>query len=179
MPNHHVGPRLIVNRSRDGDLETHLDLAPKSPRAAAGNGRHPVMVHLSYKTARIGREWTQRVRGVDPVYKKVEQVNQMNDDDQSLTFCVDLVTVKTGEPFLLNLFERHPMGKWCRVREMCEELGIPASAVKPDVVTVWLDDPFGDEGYAVIVFFDDDTKQSFAANYNKRRLLNGDQLRPA
>ena len=103
----------------------------------------------------------------------------MNDDEQSLTFCMDLVTIKNLEPFLLNLFKHHPMGKWCRVRETCEELGIHASAVKPDVVTVWLDDPFGDEGYAVIMFFDDDTKQSFAANYNKRRLLDADQPRPA
>lgn len=92
-------------------------------------------------------------------------------DDQSLAFCIDLVSLRRHEPFLLKLFNERQCGVWGVVKQICEEVGISGSVVKPDMVVVWLLDPFGDSGYAIILFYDDELNQSFTAHYNKRRLL--------
>ena len=54
---------------------------------------------------------------------------------------------------------------------VCQLTGTAPQDIKPELVLTWLSDPFGNQEYVIIVFYDDDTKQSFAAHYNKRRLL--------
>jgi len=92
-------------------------------------------------------------------------------DEDRLSICGDLVSVKRWEPFVVGLFQRHAKGDWIQVHNLCEEVGITLTGIRPELVVAWLDDPFGDEGYAVIIFYDDETKQSLAAHYNRARLL--------
>jgi hypothetical protein len=43
--------------------------------------------------------------------------------------------------------------------------------VGPEVFATWLPDPAGQEGYAVVLFYDADSMWSTAAHYNRARLL--------
>jgi hypothetical protein len=48
---------------------------------------------------------------------------------------------------------------------------VAAGELKPELFATWLADPMADEAYAVILFYDDESKWSMAAHYNRRRLL--------
>jgi hypothetical protein len=94
----------------------------------------------------------------------------IEDGDSQMSYCADLVTLKTSEAFPLTLLNNHPSGEWLQVEKVCQESGIATTGMKAELVTAWLPDPFGDQTYAVIIFYDDETKESFAAHYNKDRL---------
>jgi hypothetical protein len=97
----------------------------------------------------------------------------MDDDgDCQMSFCADLVTLRKTEAFPLSLLNDRQPGEWVAVKTVCQLTGTDSKDVKPELVSTWLPDPFGDPDYVVMIFYDDETKQSFAAHYNKRRLLN-------
>ncbi len=94
-----------------------------------------------------------------------------SDHDDLMNFCADLVTLRRTEAFPLRLLRDQGPGQWVLVNDVCQQSGITTGEGMPRLVAAWLPDPLGDEAYVVIIFFDDETKQSFAAHYNKRRLL--------
>ncbi len=97
----------------------------------------------------------------------------MDDDaNDQMSFCADLVTLRKTEAFPLSLLNDYQPGQWVSVKTVCQLTGTDSGILKPELASTWLLDPFGDQDYAVMIFYDDETKQSFAAHYNKRRLLN-------
>jgi hypothetical protein len=82
-----------------------------------------------------------------------------------------LVTLRGTEAFPLFLLRDQPSGKWIFVEKVCKDSGIEVTGPVPEVVAAWLPDPFGDQDYAVIIFYDVESMHSFAAHYNRRRLL--------
>ncbi len=98
----------------------------------------------------------------------------MPDDEITLfNTCTDLVGLRKNEPFLLHLLGTKRPGEWVGVRECCLQIGVAASDLGPAVFATWLPDPAAQDGYAVILFYDDESKWSMAAHYNRRRLLGG------
>jgi hypothetical protein len=96
----------------------------------------------------------------------------MDDEPDRLSnLCTDLVSLQRLEPSLLCLFQCKQAGEWTRVSELYDSAGGSSEPIRPELVAAWLPDPFGDADYAVIVFYDDATKWSFVAHYNKERLL--------
>jgi hypothetical protein len=61
-------------------------------------------------------------------------------------------------------------GAWVPVRELYEHAGAAAGPIPTSLAAAWLSSP-GDPDYAVILFFDDETKWSLTAGYNVTRLL--------
>ena len=49
--------------------------------------------------------------------------------------------------------------------------GCTEGELKPDLFATWLSDPTADEAYAVILFYDDESKWGMADHYNRGRLL--------
>jgi hypothetical protein len=92
-------------------------------------------------------------------------------DEQITNFCFDLVTLKRAEPFLFSLLRNRSAGEWVRVSDVCQQVGLPGTPVIPELFVTWLPDPVGDDDFVVIIFFNDGTKESQAAHYNRRRLL--------
>ena len=93
------------------------------------------------------------------------------DNDSQISYCADLVTLKKSEAFPITLLYDHPSGDWVPVEKLCQEIGIVIPGMKAELVATWLPDPFGNQAYVVIIFYDDESKESFAAHYNKGRLL--------
>ncbi len=97
----------------------------------------------------------------------------MQDEEMTLVnICTDLVSMKKHEAFPLHLLGSRRVGEWISVRELCLQVGVPAADLKPDLFTTWLPDPLGQDGYVVIFFYDDESKWTTAAHYNRQRLLN-------
>lgn len=86
-------------------------------------------------------------------------------------FCADLVSMKRCEPFVLHLLTSTQAGEWVRVNELCTALGLAADGVEPELFATGLADPVGDEGYSLIVFYDNASMWTTAARYNRQRLL--------
>ncbi len=96
----------------------------------------------------------------------------MNDNlDSQIGYCADLVTLKDSEAFPLTLLTLHKSADWVPVGKLCQKIGIATIGIKDELVVTWLPDPSGNRNYAVIIFFDDESKESFAANYNRSRFL--------
>ena len=85
--------------------------------------------------------------------------------------CTDLVSLRKFEAFPRRLLESKPSGEWIGVNELFRELGLPGGDLGPEVFATWLSDPMGHEAYAVILFYDDESKWSMAAHYNRGRLF--------
>jgi hypothetical protein len=96
-------------------------------------------------------------------------------EDEELTqltnLCADLVSVKRWESFVIHLLTRKRTAEWVRVCEHCVQAGVDAGEVKSDLFVSWLPDPTAEEGYAVIVFYDEESMWTMAARYNRQRLL--------
>jgi len=88
-----------------------------------------------------------------------------------LEYCSELVSLKKYEAFPRQLLTCRRAGEWVPVRQLREQTGLGFEEPKPELVAVWLNDPFGNTDYVVMVFYDDDSKWSFAAHYNRQRLL--------
>jgi hypothetical protein len=96
----------------------------------------------------------------------------MEDDEIILcNICTDLVGLRKMEMFPLRLLQSKRPGEWVGVREFCLQIGVGGD-VKPDLFAAWLPDPHGADAYAVILFYDDETKWSMAAHYHRARILN-------
>jgi hypothetical protein len=93
------------------------------------------------------------------------------DGDDPMSFCADLLTLRKTEAFPLGLLKDREPGEWVPVKTVCQSAGIASQELRPELVSTWLPDPFGDQDFVIIIFFDDETKRSMAANYNKRLLL--------
>jgi hypothetical protein len=96
-----------------------------------------------------------------------EELSRLNN------FCADLVSLKRWEAFPVHLLIGKRTAEWVRVRELCLQAGLSPGDLKPDLVATWLPDPAGDEGYAVIIFYDAESMWTSAAHYSRRRLLEG------
>ncbi len=96
-------------------------------------------------------------------------------DEEVVLFnaCADLVTLKKCEAFPLRLLGGKRPGDWVGVRQLCQQLGLAADDLTPELFAAWLPDPKADDGYVVILFYDDESKWSMAAHYNRGRLLGG------
>jgi hypothetical protein len=80
---------------------------------------------------------------------------------------------KKHEAFLLQLLVHNRAGDWLCVRELCRQTSVNPGNVKEDLFVCWLSDPGGNDGYAVVFFYDDESKWSMAAHYNRERLMDG------
>jgi hypothetical protein len=87
-----------------------------------------------------------------------------------LNTCSDLVSLRKFEACPLQLLRGQP-GEWVGVRDLCLQIGVSADNLKPDLFATWLADPMGHDGYAVVLFYDDESKWTMAAHYNRQRLL--------
>ena len=100
----------------------------------------------------------------------------MPEDEIALfNMCTDLVTLKKKEIFPLRLLLSKRPGEWVGVRDFCQQIGVAPAEMSPGLFVTWLPDPLAHEGYAVIMFYDDESKWSLAAHYNQERLMNKDQ----
>jgi hypothetical protein len=98
----------------------------------------------------------------------------MRDDEIGLVnACTDLATLRPTEAFALHLLEDKRPGEWVRVRDFCLQIGVPPGDLGPAIFATWLPDPLANEAYAVVVFYDDESKWSMTAQYNRARLQAG------
>jgi len=99
----------------------------------------------------------------------------MQDDEITLfNTCTDLVSLEKTEAFPLHLLQRKQPGEWVRVREFALQVGVDIGESIPQLFATWLPDPMAHDGYAVILFYDDESKWSMAAHYNRARLSSGE-----
>jgi hypothetical protein len=98
----------------------------------------------------------------------------MQDEDMTLcNACTDLVSLKKWEAFPLRLLAGKPPGEWVGVSGFCQQIGVAANDLTPDLFVTWLPDPKAQDGYVVILFYDDESMWSMAAHYNRERLMSG------
>jgi hypothetical protein len=98
----------------------------------------------------------------------------MQDEEITLfNACTDLVTLKKYEAFLLRLLNDKGVGEWIGVRELCWQIGVADDELTAVLFATWLPDPKAQDGYVVIMFYDDESKWSMAAHYNRARLVGG------
>jgi hypothetical protein len=96
----------------------------------------------------------------------------MQEDEITLfNSCTDLVSLRRCEAFPMRLLDGKRPGEWIRVREFCGQVGVAVGDLQPELFATWLPDPMGSTAYVVILFYDDESKWSMAAHYNRRRLL--------
>src|SRR5262249_20718272 len=86
-------------------------------------------------------------------------------------FCADLVSLKRWEAFPVHLLIGKRSGEWVRVRDLCLQAGLDVGDLKNDLFASWLPEPTGDEAYAVVIFYDEESLWTMAAHYNRQRLL--------
>jgi pyruvate carboxylase len=113
------------------------------------------------------RAW-ERGRTLEGIRDMTEEIV---DNAHQESFCADLLALKSCEAFPVHLLIGKRTGEWVRVRDLCLQIGVDAADVSADLVAAWLSDPAGNEGNAVILFYDEDSLWSMAANYNRQRLL--------
>jgi len=89
--------------------------------------------------------------------------------------CLDLVTEHRNEPDVRALLTEHQAGEWVslyRIHNAAKPKATDAARFDASGVFVtWLPDPTGDPSFVLILFFDDCSKWSAAAQYNRSRLL--------
>lgn len=98
----------------------------------------------------------------------------MQDDEISLfNTCTDLVSLEKREDFPLHLLQDKQPGEWVCVREFALQIGVDPGDSTPELFANWFPDPMSHADYVVILFYDDESKWSMAAHYNRARLLGG------
>ena len=98
----------------------------------------------------------------------------MQDEEITLlNACMDLVSLKRWEAFPLRLLGGKRPGEWIGAREFCQQIGVAADNLTAELFAAWLPDPKARDGYVVIMFYDDESKWSMAAHYNRERLVGG------
>jgi hypothetical protein len=95
----------------------------------------------------------------------------MEDEESAMhNACADLVSLKKWEAFPMRLLCNYPPGEWIGVRESGLQVGVSVDYLAPELFVTWLPDPKSQDGYVVILFYDDDSKWSLTAHYNRARL---------
>jgi hypothetical protein len=94
----------------------------------------------------------------------------MEDEDLN-NLCADLVSLKRWESFPVHLLNDKRAAEWVRVQELCLQAGLNVEGLKLDLFAAWLPDPTGDERYALIFFYDEESMRSMAARCNRQRFL--------
>lgn len=96
----------------------------------------------------------------------------MHEDEITLSnACTDLVTLRKFEAFPLHLLGAKQPAEWVGVRDFCDRNSFDLGDLKSGLFATWLPDPMANDGYAVILFYDDESKWSMTAHYNRSRLL--------
>ena len=94
----------------------------------------------------------------------------MQDEEiELLNTCTDLVSLEKWEAFPRALLSGKRAGEWVNVRTLCEQVGVNAGKAPPSLFAVWLSDPLDNEAYAVVLFYDDESKWTTAAHTNRHR----------
>ena len=99
------------------------------------------------------------------------------DSDFMSNVCTDLVALRRMEPALSHLLRDHHAGVWVPVADLYAQTEVPFPAIECELQAAWLPAP-NDLNYAVIVFFDDESKWSMTAEYDAMRLLGRQILEP-
>ena len=98
----------------------------------------------------------------------------MQDEEITLlNACTDLISLKKWEAFPQRLLGDKRPGEWIGAREFCQQIGIAADDLTAELFATWLPDPMAHDGYVVILFYDNESKWSMAAHYNRIRLVGG------
>jgi hypothetical protein len=96
----------------------------------------------------------------------------MQDDEITLcNACTDLVSLKSAEAFPQQLLANQPAGAWIGVADFCGKVGLVHGGIGESVFATWLPDPIAHESYVVIFFYDDESKWSMTAQYNRGRFM--------
>jgi hypothetical protein len=95
----------------------------------------------------------------------------LDEEIELLNTCTDLVTLKKNEAFPRALLNHRRAGEWIGVRALCEQIGVSPGELKDGLFAAWLSDPLDNEAYAVILFYDGESKWTTAAHTNRQRLL--------
>jgi hypothetical protein len=99
----------------------------------------------------------------------------MQDDEITLfNACTNLVSLKKSEPFPKRLLSTKRPGEWVAVGEFCQQIGLELAEIGAGLFATWLPDPLSHDGYAIIMFYDDESKWSMAAHFNRGRILGAD-----
>lgn len=99
------------------------------------------------------------------------------DTDLMSNLCTDLVALRRMEPAVSHLLRDHHSGVWVPVANLYSQTEVPFPESGAELQTAWLPAPH-DPNYAVIVFFDDESKWSMTAEYDAMRLLGRQLLKP-
>ena len=97
-------------------------------------------------------------------------MNMECDADFMSNVCTDLVALRRMEPALSHLLRDHHSGVWVPVADLYAQSEVSSPTVPGELQAAWLPAPH-DANYAVIVFFDDESKWSMTAEYDATRLL--------
>ncbi len=98
----------------------------------------------------------------------------MEDEEIALNnACADLVSLKKCEVFVLRLLTSQRPGDWIGVMDLCQQVGVGVEGLTAELYATWLPDPKSHAGYVVILFYDDESKWSMTARYNRARLVGG------
>jgi hypothetical protein len=84
--------------------------------------------------------------------------------------CADLLGVEKFEPILLQFLGYTQAGEWKSLVDVCQHFDIGEVDVNGVFVT-WLQDPAGNEGYVVFLYYHPELLWSMTAHYNRERLL--------
>jgi hypothetical protein len=88
--------------------------------------------------------------------------------------CSDLFSLKKCEAFPLRLLGGKRPGEWIGVRGFCQQIGVAADDLAPELFVTWLPDPKTHDAYVLILFYDDESMWSMAVHYNRERLISGE-----
>ena len=97
------------------------------------------------------------------IKRHAETENELTD---LLDKCADVVSQKSSERFLALLLTQR-MGQWNAARELAQQSNVDLNGIGADVSVTWVDDPSDDAAYALVLFFDDETKLTAAAQFNR------------
>lgn len=104
-------------------------------------------------------------------------MNMECDADIMSNVCTDLVSLRRMEPAISHLLRDHPAGVWVPVADLYAQTEVSSPTVSGELQAAWLPAP-QNANYAVIVFFDDESKWSMTAEYDAMRLLGRQILEP-
>lgn len=103
----------------------------------------------------------------------------MDEDIALVNACADLVTEKKNEAFPSRLLLGKRSGEWVAVAEFCRQTGVAPGELGANLFATWLLDPRSEDGYAVILFYDDESQWSMTAHYNRALLARKASSQPA
>ncbi len=98
-------------------------------------------------------------------------MEQTQDPIKVQNYCLALATDSKNEAFLPALFKNHPEGSLVSIQGLHENSLGPPPAITKELFVTWFNDPHGLSEFAIILFYDYENYGSYAAHYNKQRLL--------